>query len=194
MVDNEFFRAICLPDRWSVCGVSVRALSCWHLYALEQLGNAYAFDGIGATEDDAAGLLIICSRNWQDGRAMMVQPGEVLRETRRMFKKLRGYSFEEINNACMDYVKTCKELPEVWHAQSKSSGGKCLGGNHVWHVVTELMSWGNSESSAWDMPYTRARCYFDVRREAQGGCEIMSDRDRALLADAKQQSEKAGVK
>jgi hypothetical protein len=132
---NEFFRALCLPKCWGVCGVSVRALSCWHLYALEQLGNAYAFDGEGATRDDAAAMLMLC------------------------------------------------QSPEVWHQQAKG-GGKFMGGNHVWHVVVWLMSTGLTEAQAWDMPYTRARCYFDVSREASGGCEIMSDRQRALLHQA----------
>jgi len=180
---NEFFRALCLPKCWGVCGVSVRALSCWHLYALEQLGNAYAFDGEGATRDDAAAMLMLCQSDWKTGSRLMWDTKAASKAMARIYRATRKTPFDDLHNACLDYSNSCRELPEVWHQQAKG-GGKFMGGNHVWHVVVWLMSTGLTEAQAWDMPYTRARCYFDVSREASGGCEIMSDRQRALLHQA----------
>lgn len=159
-------------------------MSCWHVYALEQLDNHYAFGGVGATSDDACAMLLMCGTDFSGGTELMTKPRRAERMTRAIYRKVKHIPFVELHTACLDYSTTCRDMPEVWRREGGS--GKSMGGNHTWHVVVSLMSMGFSEDDAWNMTYTKARCYFDISREASGGCEIMSDRTRALIERAHQ--------
>lgn len=190
MLLTEFFQALCLPKHWDVCGLPCRALSCWHLYALEQLGNRYAFGGHGAGPDDAAGLLMICGLDYRQGRKLLTSPRRVGRLLARYHRKIKDKRWSDLHAACMDYSESCRQLPEVWTKQGGAH--KSLGGPHTWHVVQCLTSvMGYKVDDAWDESYTLARCWYDVWRESQGMAEIMSDRQRALIEEANRHTEKA---
>jgi hypothetical protein len=129
---------------------------------------------------------------YEQGRKLMTQPRRLLRLTRKFHKVVARSDWEEIHAACVDYVETCREMPEVFVPEK---GGRTLGGPHVWHVVVHLMAHcGKSEVEAWNMPYTRARCYYAVWNEANGGGDIWGDRSRLQYQQAMEAANKDGDK
>ena len=160
---SPWWQAACLPDCWDVAGVSVPALSVWHVFALEQIGNPYLCGG-PVDQDAAAALLLFARHDRAGGRRLMLQPYYRGREMRRMFRRLRRLTIEDIHAACSEYVEVCTRGVSRW----QKGNGKPCSVPHAWHIVARL------GDRAWDMSYAYARCLCDAMAEQAGDDSIMS--------------------
>lgn len=167
---SPWWQAACLPPRWDVAGVVVRALSVWHVFALEQIGNRYLCGG-NPDRDDAAGLLLFASMDVRGGRRLIVGPRFRRRAMMRMFRRLRGVEWPTLHEACRDYVSSCLRAPSRW----QRSGAKPCSVPYQFHMIRRLCrDYRMTLDAAWDTPYATARCYFDASAEADGDDTIMN--------------------
>jgi hypothetical protein len=176
---SPWWVASLMPDRWSVCGVSVHALSVWHLHALEENGNAFLCGG-DITIDDVASLLMICRHDHQTGRALMMDESGVLRESKKITASLFGMDERDAIHQASDYVLQCLTAPDRWYDDKKSKG---LSAPLSYHIVLCLCGeYRMSIDDAWNAPYVRARAMYEVWREKEGDDKLVS-RDQQLLID-----------
>jgi len=160
---SPWWQAACLPDRWDVCGVSCPALTVWHTFALEQIGNPYWCGGT-VDIDAAAALLLFASHNRAGCRRLMLMPHYRARQMARMHRRLRRLAFGAIHAACDEYVAVCTRGISRW----QKGGGKPCAVPIQWHIVARV------GERAWDMPYAYARCLCDAMAEQAGDDSIMS--------------------
>lgn len=178
---SEWWQALVLPQRWSVAGVSVRALSVWHLHALEQSGNRFVVGG-HVTMDDVASLLLICRTDYESGRALFLDDRRVRRESKRIFHKLKKHSDEQAIGMAFDYFATCTNSPDRWSGDSK---GRPLAAPLSRHIVLCLCDcYGFDYAEAWNHAYTDARCMYETWRETQGDDALVTEEQRRLIAEA----------
>jgi hypothetical protein len=173
---TPWWQAALLPDRWDICGIEVRALSVWHLYALENLNNAYVCGG-PTDRDAAASLILICQRDMAELRALYVRPHARARALVKIHKTLKPLKWNELDAACTDYCLTCMRVPE--HLKPGKPGdnpvGKFLSAPIAFHLVLCLCAqYQKTETEAWNIPYSRARCLYDTWREATGDESLAS--------------------
>jgi len=182
---TPWWQAALLPDKWDICGVEVRAMSVWHLYALENLNNAYVCGGVH-DRDAAASLLLICSRErdrrpWRFTwglRDLYLRPHARARALARIHKTVKNIPWPELDAACTDYCLTCMRVPEHLREGKPSDKpvGKLLSAPIFWHIILCLCDqYQKTEAEAWNTPYARARCMYDVWREATGDESLASE-------------------
>jgi hypothetical protein len=170
---NPWWQAILLPEKWDVCGIEVRTMSVWHLYALENLNNAYVCGG-ATDRDSAASLLLICQRDMAETRELFLRPRARAKALTKIHKLILPLKWDEINAACTDYCLTCMRVPE--HLRSVDGSGKYLKAPTQWHIVLCLCErYQMTVEQAWNHPYADARCKFDVYQESQGNESLASE-------------------
>jgi hypothetical protein len=160
---SPWWQAACLPDWWDVCGVKCPALTVWHTFALEQIGNPYLCGG-PVDHDAAAALLLFARHERAGGRKLMLMPHYRARQMRRMFRMLRGIPGDEIHAACSEYVEVCTRGISRW----RKNGSKPAAVPYQWHMVARI------GDRAWDMPYAYARAVCDALAEQAGDDSIMT--------------------
>lgn len=163
---SPWWQSQCIPSRWDVAGVEVFSISLWHLFALEQIGNAYVCGGI-PDRDTASSMLLFCKTDMNGGRRLMLDPKYRYRETRQMYRSLRDVTWEELHAACDDYVKSCLRAPD--HFDDPKSKPAKLAAPYQYHIVRCLCrEYGMALVEAWNTTYALARCYYDAWQESQG--------------------------
>ena len=163
---SPWFQAALLPKRWDVAGISCPSLSVWHLFALEQMGNAYARSA-APTFDDAVGLLVVATSSREELREMMARPRLMARKLARMARRLARVPFDELDNCVVDYFVSCIRSPD--HKHPTDGGSRGVAAPYQWHIVLCLCDhYGMTPEEAWAMPYAEARCMFDTYAETQG--------------------------
>lgn len=188
---SEWWQALVLPERWSVCGVSVRALSVWHLYALEQTGNAFV-NGGDITMNDVASLLLVCRTDYRSGRNLFVDPAEVKCQSTKMFKALRGKKDHDAILEAMDFFATCTESPRRWTDESKTNGISAPACRHIVLCLTNQYNFDHV--AAWNHAYSDARCMYETWREREGDTSLVSAYQRKLIDEAERIKDAAGIK
>ena len=187
MIENDLYvspwwQSSCIPNKWDVAGVEVFSLSLWHLFALEQIGNAYVCGGI-PDRDSAASLLLFAETDMAGGRRLLLEPYRRARKMRRMYRRLRHSAWADLHLACEDFVKSCLRSPDHWEDDKK---GGTLSAPYQFHMVRCLCAeYGMPLADAWNMPYAMARCYFDAWQESQGDKTLVSSKAQSLI-DRKQ--------
>jgi len=180
---SPWWQASLVPPVWDVAGVRVRALSLWHTFALEQIGNAYVCGGV-CDRDAAAALLLFAQLDRAGGRALMLRPLYRARAMRSMHKRLARVPVEGLHNACMDYVRTCLRAPDHKEPINDGQRGKAASAPYQWHIVLTLTSrCGMTVDEAWDYPYSEARCLHDVYAETRGDDTLSDDRLQRAIDD-----------
>ena len=185
---SPWWQAILLPDRWDVCGIAVHALSNWHLYALENLRNAYVCGGIH-DRDSAASLLLICQREmrrrpWHilpGGRDLYLRPYARARALARIHKVVKPIPWDDLDNACSDYVRSCLRVPRHKTASASSAGAsiRLLAAPYLRHIVLCLCDHYNmTRDQAWNHPYSESRCMYDTYREIEKGDDTLFREDQ----------------
>lgn len=170
---TPWWQAALLPDRWDICGVEVRAMSVWHLYALENLNNVYVCGGIH-DRDAAASLLLICGRDMGQTRSLYLRPHARAKTLAAIHKTVKPIPWDELDAACTDYCLTCMRVPE--HLRPVDCSGKPLKAPYQWHIVLCLCDQYNMTiDQAWNLPYAKARCTFDVYQESRGDESLASE-------------------
>lgn len=171
---SPWWQAMLLPDRWDLCGIEVRAMSVWHTFALENLGNAYIYGGV-CDKDAASSLIMFCQRDWMEGRALFLRPVYRARALRGIYKTVSRMTFPNLDAAIRVYVQACNRTPD--HKHPEDGSGKSGAAPYQWHVVSVLCSrYGMSEAQAWNCPYARARCLYDTFQETRGDDSLADDR------------------
>lgn len=153
-----------MPDSWSVCGVDVPPLSIWHVFALENIGNAYIVGGTPAM-DDAMSLLLYAQRDMQHGRKLLSHDNYRARAIRRLYRKLRKQKPEDVDAACLEYVTSC--MRHGHRMSVPGGGGTPAGSPETWAIVSVVsvrMEW----TAAWDTPYAVGRAMLDAHDERNG--------------------------
>lgn len=177
---NSWWQATCLPRAWDVAGVPVNALSVWHLWALENMGNHYITGG-AATQDDAVALLMICETDVEGGRRLLIDKRKRHNATNRLCRHVKKQGWAALNAACRDYVETCTRVPDRW---SSGEGGNSLRAPYQLHLIRVLCSdFGTSAEEAWNTPYAFARICYDCKAEADGDTSIVSIEQEAVGAE-----------
>lgn len=191
---SSWLQAAVIPDRWRVAGVHCFALSVWHHFVLEELGNAYSWELPEADIDAAAELLIFCSRGYAEGKLLFVQDARRARVQRDMYCTLRDIDPDLVNAQVLDYFKTCTRTPGHKGAPVKIEDGKRVPAKderkfivapQEW-VMVEFFSRGDPAriAAAWDMPFATARCLFDAHRNAAGDDLSLESRSDEARIDA----------
>ena len=178
---SEWWQSLIVPDRWSVCGVSVRALSVWHLFALEQTENAFVIGG-EITMDDVAGLLLICQTDYESGRSLFTRPHATRRRTAKIYRKLKRLTTDQAIGTALDYFASCTETPERWTEEKKGRG---IAAPLCHHIVLCLCSQFNfAHVEAWNHRYCDARCMMEAWREREGDTSLLTPYQKQLVAEA----------
>lgn len=183
-----------LPDRWSVAGVSCTALSVWHVFALHSEGNPYVAGG-SCDRDAAAGLLLFASLNHADGKRLFSAPLFRARQMRHIMRKLKRAEWSDIDAAVNDYLSACSRVPghkQVVSKGAKGSQSRQCAAPICWALV-DFLSAGNPDKieSAWNTPYTVAKCLFDARRDVSGEDDTLETLEEEIRFDAYQAKEQA---
>lgn len=175
---SPWWQAACLPERWDVCGISVPPLSVWHTFALESFGNRYMVGG-QIDLDDAAGLLLVASHDYQGGKRLLLEPLYRQRRIRGVQRILARLKWETVHDACTEYVETCTRTARRW--RKMDGGGKQSAVPYQWHLV-HLLARGapGAIEAAWNTPFAVARCLYDAFAETQGDDKIMAPAHEAL--------------
>lgn len=169
---SPWWQAMLLPERWDVCGVSVPSLSVWHTFALENVGNLYILGDPAQlpTRDDAYSLLLLARLDMASGRRLMTMPHYRGRQLRRLARKLKRVPWEELDDACRDYVETCTRSAERWN----KGGGRPAAVPYQFSLVRCLCAdWGMDKEGAWNTPYAVARSQSNATAEFNGDDSIM---------------------
>lgn len=179
---SPWWQAMLLPDKWNVCGIEIRALSNWHRFALDNLQNPYVNGGVH-DRDAAASLLLICARNMKEGRELYLRPSVKSKNLAKIHKVIKPLKWDELDNACMDYIKSCLRVP--MHGEiTAMPGGKSyrlLASPPEFPVILCLCDhYQMTLEQAWNYPYVISRCLYDVYREAEKN-------EDTLFNEAKQQ-------
>ena len=173
---SPWWQAACIPDRWEVCGVSVPALSVWHTFALENIGNPYLCGG-PVDMNSVAALLLFAQNDRQGGRRLLLHEHYRLRQMRRMNRALRRVSLERAHVACQEYTEICLRGISRWHKGSE----KPCAVPYQWHMVYRISQGDPARiEAAWNMPYAVARCLCDAAAEQNGDDSIMSTRAQEM--------------
>ena len=162
---TPWWQAALLPDSWDVCGMRVPSLSVWHVFALENISNAYLMGG-KADRDSAASLLLFASRDYSGGRRLMLSRYYRARQMRKVARRLRKMPQDAIHAACGEYVQTCTR-----HGHRERQGGGAAipaGAPEPWAIVVALRCCGDSWATAWNTPYAVGREFLDARDEGNG--------------------------
>lgn len=180
-----WFQAALLPDRWRVAGVSCRAISVWHHFVLESVGNAYLY-GKPCDRNAALELLLYCSRDYREGRSLYTRTFYRAKCERRLARILRKQEWTAIDEACTDYIKSCLRVPQHTDPPQAIGPGGAAGGTKsrktaapVGWVLVQYLAAGNPDkvTAAWDTPYATARCMFDTFRDIEGKVETLESPD-----------------
>ena len=180
---SPWWQAVLLPSRWDLCGIEIGVMSVWHLFALEQLDNAYVCGGLG-DRDAAASLILICQRDFEDGRALYLRPRVRARALASIHRDIKPLKIEDLRAACSDYVTACLRVPE--HLRPTDGSGKSLKAPYQWHLILCLCErYGMTKYQAWNHPYAEARCLYDAWQESKGdeslaGASVQRHTDEAL--------------
>ena len=174
-MDNQwvspYWQAINLRRRCDVGGVNVRALSVWHVFALEQLGNAFLVGG-EISMDDVAALLIIASP--------LIMRRAMLRFRRKIIRA--DLPLEDWTALCTDYISAYLRVPRRW---KKNSSGKAAGVQYQYHIVRVLCaSYQMRLVEAWDTPLAYARCLYDAWAEGEQGDDSCMRPEHERIDDA----------
>lgn len=173
---SPWWQAAVLPDRWSICGVSVPALSVWHTFALEQVGNRFLLS-LPADRDDAASLLMFARCDYRGGRHLILRPHHRARAMARIGRKVLRVPWPEMLAACTDYVESCTRATSRW----QRGDTKPCAVPYQWHIVHRLCAdYGYTLDAAWNAPYALARCLYDAGAEAAGDDSILSVRAQEM--------------
>ena len=163
---SPWWQAMLLPERWDVCGIELRAMSVWHTFALENLGNAYIVGGL-CDKNAAASLVLFCQRDMNEGRDLFLRPLYRARSLRKIFKLIAGKPWDKLDAAIVEYVQACNRTPD--HIPPAEGKRKSASAPYQFHVVGCLCDrYGMTVNQAWNYPYSRARCYLDTFQETRG--------------------------
>ena len=175
---SPWWQAVCLPESWDVCGVSVPSLSLWHTFALENIGNRYLRGG-ACDKNDVASLLLFASRDMRGGRRLMLDSRYRDKRLAKMSGLLKGADCVDLNTACVDYVETCMRSPRRW--EKKDGAGRPSAVPYQVHIVRALCAdYGTPICEAWNTAYAYARMLYDASAEANGDRSIMTPSAEAL--------------
>ena len=167
---SPWWQAAVLPDRWQVGGVSVPALSVWHTFALEQVGNRFLLS-LPADRDDAASLLMFARCDYRGGRRLILRPHHRARAMARIGRKVLRVPWPDMLAACRDYVDTCTRATSRW----QRGDSKPCAVPYQWHIVHRLCAdYGYTLDAAWNAPYALARALYDAGAEAAGDDSLLS--------------------
>lgn len=184
---SSWFQAAVLPDRWNVAGVSCGVLSVWHMFALQQTGNPYHCGG-SLDKDAAASLLMYCAHDYKDGKRLFYQPYHRARAIRRIVRKLRKQTFEAINDAVIDYVRSCSRAPahkEPERPKGSTHKPRFVAAPRAWVLVDFLCKGDASKlDAAWNTPYAVACCLFDAHRDIAGEDDTLETLEEEKRFDA----------
>lgn len=169
---SPWWQAALLPDRWVVCGIEVRPISVWHMFALENLQNHYICGG-GCDRDDAAELLAVSRLDWESGRRLFADRSYQRRQLRDVCREIAEIKWPAVDAECVSYVAQCTRTAHAWSAKTEGTP-QMAGGPCEWHLLSFLTQ-GNPTSlaDAWNMPYAVARCLYDAYAESRGWCHLM---------------------
>jgi len=174
---SPWWQAACLPACWDVCGVTVPALTVWHTFALESIGNPYLCGG-AVGKDAASALLLFARHDRAGGRRLLLAPHYRVRQMRRMYRRLRKLDPGAIHAACSEYVDTCTRGASRW--QKGGTGHPCAV-PYQWHMVFRLSGGDPARlEAAWNLPYAVARCLCDAAAEQNGDDSILSIRAQEM--------------
>lgn len=169
---SPWWQAMCLPRKWNICGTHINALSCWHTFALENIGNRYLIGG-NPTRDDAMSLLLFVRGGWKAGLRIMRGPNHRAMMMRRMYQRVRKMEWAELDMACREFVETCMRSPRRWSPKDKTPGNASVPPQV--HLVRVLVAdYHMTEEQAWDTPYAYARMLYDAHAESNGDTSICS--------------------
>ena len=178
---SPWWQAACLPKCWDVGGVSVPSLSLWHAFALENIGNGYLCGG-QCTIDDAAALLLITGMDKRECMDVIHSDRRRMRALGRIAKKLRRSKWNDLHEACADYVATCMRSAQPWQKGGEQSS--MAGTPYQLSIVRVLCAdYGMTLSDAWNTPYGYARALYDTHAEANGHVSMAHPRYEALAAE-----------
>jgi len=172
---SPWWQGSCLPDRWSVCGISVPSLSVWHTFALEQLENRYIF-GLDADRDDAASLLLVASRDRAGGRRLMLAPNHRARQLRKMYRRIKKIPWDDLHDACTEYVETCIRQADSWTpGETPGTAPRPYGSPLPFRIVSTLCQvYGYSREDAWNEQFALASLYHDAHSENAGRISLLT--------------------
>jgi len=183
---SPWWQAALLPEAWDVAGFACPSLTLWQLYALENLGNAYAV-GFTPCMDDAAGLLLVATTNRRDLSRMLINPAAFNRAVRRLHARLRKQKWIDVHNACTDYFNACTRAPDRKIAEGTT--GSTSGAPYQWHIMLCLCSqYGMTPDAAWCTPYAVARCMYDTWAEAQGDKSLVHPKTQRTIDEMQEQA------
>ena len=180
---SSWLQAAVLPDWWDVANVRCKTLSVWHIFALSQLGNAY-FTGQAPDKDAALSLLLFCSRDWREGRKLILSDKALVRAIRSVGRKVRRVAWDKLDGCIREYLDGCTRAPGHKQTSGKSEG-RMAAAPIEWALVAWMTEGDPTRvEAAWNAPYVVARCMFDAARDIRGEDSTLETMDEERRYDA----------
>ena len=187
MYVSPWLQALLLPRKWDVCGVIVPPLSLWHVHILSACKNPYIVGGY-PDKDSATELLIYASQDVENGRRLYLDSGYRRKVAKRIVKRLKRLSEEEVRLAVCEYVQECMRVPAHKIPVPKPGEVKPKGVKApIPWILAEYVSGGNPDKveKAFNTPYSMACCLFDAGRNVRGDDDSVIGEDDEERIDKK---------
>ena len=172
MYFSAWLQAALLPDRWRVAGITVNALTVWHVFVLASRGNPFVCGPREACDMDAAmELLIYASGTYREGKALYSDPDLQASARRAAWKILSKREAAAVVEEVQEFAEFCTRVPGHKTPQEDGKKGATRGAAapFAWILVDHLAA-GDPDRivKAWDTPYAVACCLFDAHRDVRG--------------------------
>ncbi|MCE5317844.1 MAG: hypothetical protein LLG04_10890 [Parachlamydia sp.] len=183
-MEGDLFLSACFLSPPKMFGKRLRPFSVAHYYLLKHFRNPYLVGGT-CTKQELLFAVYICSLTWEDCIAWIASNSQWTDRAfwwawrwRKTDFAVASTSFEKYIEEFTATAERTEKIDENGEPTKKISIALPL----EWHLATFLMNELHfSESEAWNMPFNRARCYFDVIAERGGDDTLMSEYDRQLI-------------
>jgi hypothetical protein len=169
---SPFWQAFSQPRTVKVCGLRLPAISVWHQFALDNLGNGYVCGGV-IDEGDVQQLLYVVSQT----RKQYLSRSNNTKKRKRYLLKIQKVMMRNAYNTksnvileCKTYAEQSLRVPGRWR---KRNAKNCSVPSSL-HMVAAAAKMGIPVNVAWDMPYSEARCWFDALAEQEGDESIQN--------------------
>ena len=173
-----------VPDQFGLAGIALRPLSLGHWVALARIGSPFVLGGdIGSAGlGDLTAAVLVCSRPW-DAAWRSFGGGPAARWRRWWVSVRLEVEFAGSLLGFVDWLRLQQAGPELW--SDCSAGAESRGAPAVLVLVTTLMrGLGIGYREALSLSMAEALWLHWATVEGDGGTRIVSDDDRAVLAEA----------
>lgn len=174
-----------------VLGRQLKPFCCGHAVVLTGLNSPYLIGGkISANELFIA--VFICSKSYEEIKKLLTSGEEVYLESYRQWirEELDFFSLADSDAIFQEYLIEHLKAPDRWQKKDAKHSKAPWPLTIATGLMRELKF---SEDEAWNMPMQQAFWYFAAVAEAEGDDSLVSEKEKKLLAIARENKRRSEV-